>query len=85
MSQSGSYFDGTILPDVETLTGDAGGAVGPTGGNINVLGGSHITTTGNPGTSTLTIDLDTDIADTYTTDSGNAIPAAGVLKCSWPR
>lgn len=40
---------------VATLTGNSGGAVGPTAGNINVLGGTGITVTGNPGTSTLTI------------------------------
>ena len=56
MSQAGKLFDGTILPDIETLTGNAGGAVGPTGYNINVVGdGTTIDVTGNPGTSTLTI------------------------------
>lgn len=41
--------------NVLTLTGNSGGAVGPTAGNINVLGSGAITVTGNPGTSTLTI------------------------------
>lgn len=43
--------------DVQTLTGNAGGMVFPTGGNINVLGdnASDINVVGNPGTSTLTI------------------------------
>lgn len=40
---------------VETLTGNSGGAVGPTGNNINVVGSGTVTVTGNPGTSTLTI------------------------------
>jgi hypothetical protein len=40
---------------VQTLTGNTGGAVGPTGGNINVIGEGNITVTGDPGTSTLTI------------------------------
>jgi len=40
---------------VETLTGNSGGAVGPTLNNINVLGTGNITVVGNPGTSTLTI------------------------------
>lgn len=57
MSYMGQYLDGSLLADIETLTGDAGGAVGPTGGNVNILGGNNITTTGNPGTSTITIDL----------------------------
>lgn len=40
---------------ITTLTGNSGGAVGPTSGNINVVGGTGITVVGNPGTSTLTI------------------------------
>ena len=40
---------------VSALTGNAGGAVGPTAGNINILGSGPITVTGNAGTSTLTI------------------------------
>ena len=58
MSQITNIFDGTILPDIETLTGNAGGAVGPTGGNINIVGdGTTIDITGNPGTSTLTVSV----------------------------
>lgn len=59
MSQITKYSSGgTILPDVETLTGDVGGPVGPDGAfNINILGGNNILTTGNPGTNTITIDL----------------------------
>lgn len=82
MSQAGRFFDGSLPPGggVQTLTGDLGGAVGPDGANnIDLLGGNQITVTGNPGINTLTIDLDATIADTYTTDAGNAIPAAGVL------
>ncbi len=71
MSQLVRYFDGTILPDIETLTGDAGGAVGPDGAfNIDIFGGNNITTTGNPGANSITI------AVTGTTDNtvqiGNA-------------
>ena len=41
---------------LNTLTGNTGGAVPPTAGNINVVGdGTTITVAGNPGTSTLTI------------------------------
>lgn len=40
---------------LNTLTGDTGGAVPPTLGNINILGGAGIDVAGNPGTSTLTI------------------------------
>ena len=57
MSQAGSFGIGGITPSmvVETLTGNSGGAVGPTANNINVVGSGVITVTGNPGTSTLTI------------------------------
>ncbi len=41
---------------VETLTGDSGGPVGPTLGNINLIGdGSTVSIVGNPGTNTLTV------------------------------
>ncbi len=63
-----------------TVTGDAGGAVGPDGlNNINLLTGAHLTNTGNPGTNTLTLTLDADIAAQYTTNAGVAIPAASNL------
>lgn len=57
MSQQGRVGEGgTILPDIETLTGDSGGAVGPDAAfNVNILGGSNVTTVGNPGTNTITI------------------------------
>lgn len=56
MSQAGSAGNGGISPSVivETLTGNSGGAVGPTANNINVVGGTNINIVGNPGTSTLT-------------------------------
>lgn len=47
----------SVIPigGVATLTGNSGGAVSPSVGNINVVGSGAITVTGNPGTSTLTI------------------------------
>lgn len=56
MSQAGilntsSGGGGTVI----TLTGNTGGAVPATAGNINVLGSGQLTVTGVPGTSTLTI------------------------------
>lgn len=42
--------------DVDTLTGDSGGALSPTAGNINILGGDGITVAGSG--STLTINRD---------------------------
>lgn len=45
------------LGGVGTLTGNSGGAVGPTSGNINIVGTGGATVTGNPGTSTLTVSV----------------------------
>lgn len=43
---------------VDTLTSNSGGAVPPTGGNINVVGdGVLLTGVGNPGTSTITFNV----------------------------
>ena len=58
MSQSGSYSSGAAGGgDILTLTGNAGGAVGPSGGgNINILGVGGTSVTGDPGTNTLSIE-----------------------------
>lgn len=45
------------LSGVITLTGDSGGAVPATAGNINVVGGTGVTVVGTPGTSTLMINV----------------------------
>ena len=77
MSQIGQYLPVSV---VETLTGNnAGVAVSPTAGNINIVGTGFLTVTGNAGTSTLTISDNGAVATRYSTDSGNAIPAANVL------
>lgn len=67
--------------DLETLTGDVGGPVGPDANrNIDTLGtAGEILVTGTPGTNTLTWSLDGSVATSYPTDAGTAIPAAGVL------
>lgn len=50
---------GSVKSDVETLTGDVGGAVGiDAAWNINLLTGDGITSTGNPATNTITFSLD---------------------------
>jgi hypothetical protein len=69
MSQSGILSDSTTSSsDVEFLTGDSGGAVGPDGANnINVLGGTNITTVGVPGSNSITINQDNVIIATGTT------------------
>lgn len=57
MSQQGILSDLTTAGgDIETLTGDSGGAVGPDGAfNVNILGGAGISIAGTPGTNTITI------------------------------
>jgi len=70
--------------NLETLTGNSGGAVGPDGAsNVNVVGdGVGITITGVPGTHTLTASLVGGgiASQTFLTDSGTAVPtAAGAL------
>jgi hypothetical protein len=52
------FSSGGISP-IETLTGNSGGAVGPTAGNtINFVGdGTTINIAGNPGTNTLTVNV----------------------------
>ncbi len=58
---------------VDTLTGNSGGAVGPTGANISIIGIDGITVTGYPLTSTLTIGGGGGGALTITGDSGGAV------------
>lgn len=57
MSQYTVSFQAGGTSTVTTLTGNVGGAVPPTAGNINVIGSGMVTVTGNPGTSTLTISV----------------------------
>lgn len=78
MSQMGRFLE---LENVETLTGNSGGAVGPDGSqNINILGDEvGVTVVGNPGTNTLTITTQEEVPVQFDTDSGSAIPAANVL------
>lgn len=62
--------------EVHTLTGNSGGAVGPTANNINVLGTvGQITVTGDPVTSTLTLAL---------AGGGTAIDSIGVDAATGP-
>ena len=49
-------FSGPASP-IATLTGNTGGVVGPTLSNINIVGSGSTTVSGNPGTSTLTVQL----------------------------
>jgi len=80
MSQSGTFFSG-LSPSgpVTTLTGNTGGPVAPTVGNINIVGAGFIDVVGTPGTSTLTISSSGAAADQFDADVGTAIPVAGIL------
>jgi hypothetical protein len=50
---------GSVKPDIETLTGDIGGAVSVDAAfNINLLTDNGLTSTGNPATNTITFALD---------------------------
>jgi hypothetical protein len=66
---------------IETVTGNSGGAVDPSAGNINIIGdGTSISITGNPGTNTLTVAAigGPGGLSTLTGDTGGAIsPLAG--------
>lgn len=70
---------GTSGPEIETLTGNSGGAVGPDGlFNVDFVGSGDITVTGNPGTNTLTIsDTSPANAETLTADVGGAVGPDG--------
>lgn len=72
MSQIIFTGGGGVTPGsaVETLTGDTGGAVSPTANNINIAGGENINTVGNPGTSTITINLNETIHWSETNGAG---------------
>ena len=73
MSQGGILSDKTSpLANIETLTGDLGGAVGPDGAfNINLLTGEGLTTTGVPASNTITITRD----DTPYSGTGQTVGA----------
>lgn len=74
MSQIAKLFEGTSKKDVETLTGDTGGAVvADAAFNINLLTGDGLTSTGVAGTNTITFTL-----DGYTKGTGQTIGAATV-------
>ena len=51
-------LQGPGASDVDTLTGDGGGAIAPTAGTIILAGGTNITTAGTAGPGTITFNLD---------------------------
>lgn len=66
--------------NAQSLTGNTGGAVFPFDNNINVVGdGVTVNVVGNPATSTLTIEVASEVAITYTANSGTATASGGIL------
>jgi len=78
MSQAGSVNQ--LMPPPGTmlfLEGDVGGSVGPDGGGIIfVVGGTNISTIGNPGTNTITINAGETPYDVTTVDATPTLIAA---------
>lgn len=62
--------------DVDTLTGDSGGALSPSGGNITLAGGTNITTSGS--SSTITFNLDAAIVLATSVSAPLYTAAAGI-------
>ena len=63
-----AYEQDTTGTDVETLTGDSGGAVAPDGAaNIDILGGPGIDVVGIPGSNKLTVSYNGGVEATGTT------------------
>lgn len=61
--------------DVDTLTGDSGGALSPSGGNITIAGGTNLTSAGAGSTITMNMDAAITLATSvsaplYTADAG---------------
>ena len=73
-------LSGAGSPGVDSLTTDDGPpVVDPDGnGNINIFGGTSITTSGQ-GPSTVTINLDADVANEYVCDVGTATPSSNSI------
>lgn len=69
--------------DVDTLTGDSGGAISPAAGNITLAGGTNITSAGSGSTITFNMDAAITLATSvtsalYTTAAGSDLLLTGV-------
>lgn len=63
-----------------TITGNSGGAIpADAAHNINIVGSSLLTISGNAGTNTLTATLGASVATTFVEDAGSATPSANIL------
>lgn len=63
--------------DVDTLTGDGGGAISPAGGNITLAGGTNVTTSGAGSTITFNLDAAPTLAGLLTCNASATILTAG--------
>ncbi len=76
------FIPSAVAGAIQTLTGDFGLAVGPdAGGDLDILGGTGVTTTGTPGSNLMTIAVDATVATSFITNpvTLTATPALGVL------
>lgn len=79
VSNSATWATGSGGTGISTLTGDAGGAISPLAGNIDILGtAGQITVTGTA--NTLTISANGGMASDFDTDNGTATPVANILE-----
>ena len=67
--------------DIDTLTGDSGGAITPVSNNVDLTGGTNITTVGSAGTITFNLDDAITVATSVTTPLLQG-PAAAALDIS---
>ena len=65
--------------DVDTLTGDSGGAISPAAGNITMTGGTNITTVGTAGTITFNLDAAITLATSITSALYTTAAASDLL------
>ena len=68
---------GGTTSDVNTLTGNTGGAVSPTGSNINIVGTGDVSVSGSGSTLTIAVTGGTGTVSTLTGNSGGALSPTG--------
>lgn len=70
-------LNGTNTGPLNTLTGNSGGAIAPSAGNINIVGSGIITVAGSGSTLTISETPGTGVVATLTGDSGGAVGPSG--------